>query len=66
MFIALPSHILRDLGLSHVRGLVLHGAPGTGKSLLSRTVASIMNAGHVSSHLQNVYDIIIRYNYHMV
>lgn len=47
MILELPQHIVQDLGLSHVKGLLLHGPPGTGKTLLARAIGSIMNSNHV-------------------
>ena len=51
LFLALPAHIMRELGLSHVRGLILYGPPGTGKSLLARTIASIIDSAQVRLEL---------------
>mmetsp|Transcript_154354 Transcript_154354/g.284416 ORF Transcript_154354/g.284416 Transcript_154354/m.284416 type:complete len:327 (-) Transcript_154354:136-1116(-) len=35
---------LQELGLSHVKGLLLHGPPGTGKTLIARELARTLNA----------------------
>ena len=40
----LPPETLQSLGLSHVRGLLLHGKPGTGKTLIAREIAKALNA----------------------
>ena len=36
--------MLRTLGLSHVRGLLLHGPPGTGKTLIARELAKALDS----------------------
>lgn len=35
---------VRALGLGHVRGLLLYGAPGCGKTLIAREIAKLLNA----------------------
>ena len=40
----LPPATLQSLGLSHVRGLLLHGPPGTGKTLIAREIGKALNA----------------------
>ncbi|CAJ1384798.1 unnamed protein product [Effrenium voratum] len=39
-----PPHMIRDLGVSHVRGMLLHGPPGTGKTLIARKLAKFLKA----------------------
>jgi vesicle-fusing ATPase len=39
-----PPHIVRDLGINHVRGMVLWGPPGTGKTLIARKIAHFLDA----------------------
>jgi vesicle-fusing ATPase len=39
-----PPHILRELGINHVRGMVLWGPPGTGKTLIARKIANFLQA----------------------
>jgi vesicle-fusing ATPase len=40
-----PPHMIRDLGISHVRGMLLHGPPGTGKTLIARKLAKFLGSG---------------------
>merc|ERR1719433_375585 len=39
-----PPHVMRDLGITHVRGMLLHGPPGTGKTLIARQLAKFLKA----------------------
>lgn len=39
-----PSEIVEQLGLKHVRGILLFGPPGTGKTLMARQIGQMLNA----------------------
>jgi len=39
-----PSEIVEQLGLKHVRGILLFGPPGTGKTLMARQIGTMLNA----------------------
>eukprot|EP00918_Siedleckia_nematoides_P007597 GHVU01016485.1.p1 GENE.GHVU01016485.1~~GHVU01016485.1.p1 ORF type:complete len:735 (-),score=154.54 GHVU01016485.1:537-2741(-) len=39
-----PPHILADLGINHVRGMLLYGPPGTGKTLIARQIGKALHA----------------------
>merc|ERR1719356_731794 len=39
-----PPHVVRDLGINHVRGMLLYGPPGTGKTLIARQLAKFLRA----------------------
>mmetsp|Transcript_139196 Transcript_139196/g.444858 ORF Transcript_139196/g.444858 Transcript_139196/m.444858 type:complete len:731 (-) Transcript_139196:276-2468(-) len=39
-----PPHVVRDLGISHVKGMLLHGPPGTGKTLIARQLAKFLKS----------------------
>jgi vesicle-fusing ATPase len=36
--------VLSELGISHVRGILLFGPPGTGKTLIKREIGKMLNA----------------------
>lgn len=40
----LPPKMVRELGINHVRGMILHGPPGTGKILIARQLAKFLKA----------------------
>lgn len=43
--LAAPPELLRELGVAPIKGVVLYGAPGCGKSLLARRVAEALSEG---------------------
>ncbi|KAK1937561.1 putative N-ethylmaleimide-sensitive factor [Babesia divergens] len=38
-----PPELLKQLGISHVKGLILYGPPGTGKTLIARQLSKALN-----------------------
>ena len=39
-----PVEVIEQLGLKHVRGILLYGPPGTGKTLMARQIGKMLNA----------------------
>ncbi|CAH8638013.1 unnamed protein product [Schistosoma rodhaini] len=39
-----PPAVAKQLGLKHVRGILLYGPPGTGKTLMARQIGKMLNA----------------------
>ncbi|ANQ07620.1 Uncharacterized protein PCOAH_00019570 [Plasmodium coatneyi] len=39
-----PNYIIKQLGIKHVKGLILYGPPGTGKTLIARQIGKTLNA----------------------
>lgn len=39
----IPDKILKNLGINHVRGIMLYGPPGCGKTLIARQIGKILN-----------------------
>eukprot|EP01054_Gregarina_sp_Poly1_P004164 Gregarina_sp_Poly_1__4163@NODE_2279_length_2367_cov_46_456087_g1459_i0_p1_GENE_NODE_2279_length_2367_cov_46_456087_g1459_i0NODE_2279_length_2367_cov_46_456087_g1459_i0_p1_ORF_typecomplete_len754_score124_21AAA/PF00004_29/3_5e32AAA/PF00004_29/3_7e15RuvB_N/PF05496_12/8_6e05RuvB_N/PF05496_12/2_7e07AAA_5/PF07728_14/0_00013AAA_5/PF07728_14/1_1e06AAA_22/PF13401_6/1_3e06AAA_22/PF13401_6/0_0053AAA_2/PF07724_14/1e06AAA_2/PF07724_14/0_022Bac_DnaA/PF00308_18/0_012Bac_DnaA/PF00308_18/3_8e05AAA_3/PF07726_11/ len=39
-----PPEVLKELGITHVRGMLLHGPPGTGKTLIARQIGRALRA----------------------
>ena len=39
-----PTSILKEIGINHVRGILLYGPPGTGKTLLARQIGKMLNS----------------------
>lgn len=37
-----PPSVLKKYGISHVKGVLLHGPPGTGKTLIARQLAKAL------------------------
>jgi Cdc6-like AAA superfamily ATPase len=39
-----PPHVVKELGINHVRGILLYGPPGCGKTLIARTIGKALKA----------------------
>lgn len=39
-----PPHIIQQMGINHVRGMLLYGPPGCGKTLIARQIGKALNA----------------------
>lgn len=39
-----PPEIIEQLGIKHVKGILLYGPPGTGKTLMARQIGNMLNA----------------------
>lgn len=39
----IPDKVLKNLGINHIRGLMLYGPAGTGKTLIARQIGKILN-----------------------
>ena len=39
----IPNKVLENLGINHVKGIILHGPAGTGKTLIARQIGKILN-----------------------
>jgi vesicle-fusing ATPase len=40
-----PPAIIKELGIKHVKGMLLYGPPGTGKTLIARQISKMLAAG---------------------
>lgn len=38
-----PQSVVQRLGITHVKGMLLHGPPGTGKTLIARQIGKMLN-----------------------
>jgi MoxR-like ATPase len=37
-----PAHLVEQMGITHVRGILLYGAPGCGKTLVARQIGKVL------------------------
>lgn len=42
----LPTNVLKEMGIRHVRGVIIYGPPGCGKTLLARQICKLLNCEH--------------------
>lgn len=40
---AYPPHVVKRLGIIHVKGMLLYGPPGTGKTLIARNIGKLFS-----------------------
>lgn len=43
----LPSDTLHEMNINHIRGMIIHGPPGCGKTLLARQIGRILNCADI-------------------
>mmetsp|Transcript_13626 Transcript_13626/g.23339 ORF Transcript_13626/g.23339 Transcript_13626/m.23339 type:complete len:737 (+) Transcript_13626:205-2415(+) len=55
-----PPAIIKKLGISHVRGMLLHGPPGTGKTLIARKIGKLIS-NSVEPKIVNGPEILNKY-----
>ena len=39
-----PAHVIKQMGINHVRGMLLYGPPGCGKTLIARQIGKALNS----------------------
>lgn len=39
----IPPRLFKQLGITHVKGILLHGPPGTGKTLMAKQIGKLLN-----------------------
>lgn len=55
----MPPSLLEQLGITHVKGILLYGPPGTGKTLMARQIGKMLNA--VEPKIVNGPEILSKY-----
>jgi len=40
-----PTSVVKQMGIQHVKGILLYGPPGTGKTLMARQIGKMLNCG---------------------
>jgi ATP-dependent 26S proteasome regulatory subunit len=40
-----PAHLVEQMGINHVRGMLLYGPPGCGKTLVARQIGKVLQVG---------------------
>ncbi|KEG11599.1 vesicular-fusion ATPase-like protein [Trypanosoma grayi] len=53
--------VVGSLKLPHVRGVMLHGPPGSGKTLIARTITKLLGGGGAKVTIVNAADVLSKY-----
>ncbi|KAH9907702.1 P-loop containing nucleoside triphosphate hydrolase protein [Xylariomycetidae sp. FL2044] len=56
-----PPALVKQMGIPHVRGVLLYGPPGTGKTLIATKIADVLNVSKKNLQIINGPEVLNRY-----
>jgi len=56
-----PASVAKQMGISHVKGILLYGPPGTGKTLIARQLAHVLAGGNREPEVINGPELLQRW-----